>query len=116
MTRKIRRQAPGKFDEKKVKLPGEGTATLQRKGGRLEALGLDLKSILVIALIVVGLVAMLLGTIRAGSRRQEARERQARWEKECTADCTDGTSLEVEIRRCAERCVAEKEAEDGTGD
>ena len=111
MAKKIRKQMKGGFDEKKVKLPGEGTGKLTRKAGRLEVMGLDTKSLVVIVLVGGGLIAMLIGTIRAGNRRTEKREQQARWETRCRQDCTDGERSEPEIRRCTDRCLAGKEAE-----
>ena len=111
MARKIRRQAKGGFDPKKVKLPGEGTGPMTRKKGRLESIGIDTKSLIVIVLVGSGLIAMLIGTINAGNRREEQREQRAVWETQCTQECTDGVRGEAEIRRCADRCVAGKEKE-----
>ncbi len=112
MAKKIRRQVKDGFDEKKIKLPGEGSGPMTRKKGRLEAIGIDTKSLIVIILVGSGLIAMLIGTIRAGNRREEKREQQAVWETQCKQDCTDGERSESEIRRCTDRCLAGKEAED----
>jgi hypothetical protein len=111
MAKKIRRQARGSFDEKKVKLPGEGTREMTRKAGRLEAMGIDTKSLVVILLVGAGLIAMLIGTIRAGNRREEQREQQVIWETQCKEECTVEDRSEPEIRRCADRCLAGKEKE-----
>lgn len=112
MAKKIRKQVKGGFDSMKVKLPGEGTGQLTRKKSRLEVMGLDSKSLIVIILVGGGLIAMLIGTIRAGNKREEMREKQAVWETQCKQECTDGKRSETEIRRCVDRCVAGKEAED----
>jgi len=108
MAKKVRKQVKGGFDAKKVKLPGEGTGKLTRKAGRLEAIGLDAKSMVVIILVGLGLIAMLIGTIRAGNRRTEKREQQAVWETQCRQECTDGERSEPEIQRCTDRCLAGK--------
>lgn len=111
MAKKIRRQVKGGFDETKVKLPGEGTKEMTRKAGRLEAAGIDTKSLIVMILVGAGLIAMLIGTIRAGNRREERREQQAVWETQCKEECTIEDRSESEIRRCADRCLAGKEKE-----
>jgi hypothetical protein len=109
MAKKIRKQVKGKFDESKVKLPGEGTGTMTRKAGRLEAAGIDTKSLIVMVLVGAGLLAMLIGTIRAGNRREENRKQQVVWETQCQQECTVDDQSEAEIRRCVDRCVAGKE-------
>jgi len=111
MAKKIIRQVKGGFDEKKVKLPGEGTGPMTPKKGRLESIGIDAKSMIVIIIVGAGLIAMLIGTIRAGNRREEQREQQVVWETECREGCTDDVRGEAEIRRCTDRCLAGKEAE-----
>ncbi len=109
MAKKIRRQVKGKFDETKVKLPGEGTKEMTRKAGRLEAAGIDTKSLIVMILVGAGLLAMLIGTIRAGNRREDQQKQQIVWETQCKAECTTDDKSEAEIRRCTDRCVAGKE-------
>ena len=110
MAKKIRRQVKGSFDEKKIKLPGEGTGQLVRKKGRFEAMGLDVKSIIIITIIGAGLLAMLIGTIHAGNRREERREQQEEWKTQCREECTTAERSPGEVRRCVERCLAGKEA------
>ena len=116
MAKKVRRQVKGGFDEKKVKLPGEGTGKLTRKAGSLDSSGLDSKSIIVVALVLAGLLAMLYGTVMRGGEREEMRKKKAEWETVCTSECTDGERSKSEIKRCVDRCVAAKEADDKEDD
>ncbi len=116
MANKVRKEVKGGFDEKKVKLPGEGTRQLTRKAGRLDSSGLDAKSIIVIGLVLAGLLAMLYGTVLRGGERAEMRKKRAEWETACTSECTDGERSKSEIKRCVDRCVVTKEADDKEDD
>ncbi len=109
MAKKIRKQVKGTFDETKVKLPGEGTGQMTRKAGRLEAAGIDTKSLIVMILVGAGLLAMLIGTIRAGNKREDQRKQQVVWETQCQQECAAEDKSEAEVRRCVDRCVAGKE-------